>query len=315
MKITYQEIDAALLAQIAAKYGQVAKEDLQGVSPAVVRQLRLIQAKSGVYVYRCMYDGAPAVVKYFENEGDRREILNYRLLAQHDIPTMKPLAMGTATLVLEDINASEHWRLGVAEDLHDTAVAKGLARWYFALHESSAAVSSTLFFEFDCITEENLNLLSRKLPEGAELFRFMLEQYGKFRELIYNPEFTLTYNDFYWTNFVVRKDKTAAMMFDYNLLGRGYRFSDFRNVFYSLSDEAGAVFRDEYNRLYTEKHGRARAEAEILEGRIDDVAGPLYALIVAFTERDSFPAWAEHEKNEAVNGNLLAKAKLLLSQS
>ena len=33
---------------------------------------------------------------------------------------------------------------------------------------------------------------------------------------------TLTYNDFYYTNMMVAKDKSSALMFDYNLLGKGY---------------------------------------------------------------------------------------------
>ena len=37
---------------------------------------------------------------------------------------------------------------------------------------------------------------------------------------------TLTYNDFYYTNLAVLKDGTSAIMFDYNLLGKGYAYAD-----------------------------------------------------------------------------------------
>ena len=79
-----------------------------------------------------------------------------------------------------------------------------------------------------------------------------------------------------------------------------------------MSDEAKKAFQDEYNRQYVEKHKTHRTEAEKHEARIYDVAGPLYALIVAFTDKKSFPNWAEGFKNEAVDGSLLANAKLLL---
>ena len=59
-------------------------------------------------------------------------------------------------------------------------------------------------------TEENFKMLVQKFPEAKELFQFLLIHYTKLRELIYKPSFTLTYNDFHWSNFVVRKDKKAA---------------------------------------------------------------------------------------------------------
>jgi hypothetical protein len=290
------------------------KKDLQAVTQKPIQHFRLINAKSGVYVYKCLYDDMPAVVKYFEKEDDRREILNYRILAQHSIPTIKTLALGNAALVMEDISLSEHWRLGVAEDFDDADVTRSLARWYFIFHENGSAVSEldTLYFEYDSFTEENFKILIHKFPEAKALFQFLLTHCDKLRELIYKPTFTLTYNDFYWSNFVVRKDKKAAMMFDYNLLGKGYRFSDFRNVCWDLSTNAKTAFVDEYNRLYLEKHGHTRTEAEETEKRIDDLAGPLFSLIWAFREHENNPNWAESDKKAAIDGNLLSKARQLL---
>ena len=89
------------------------KQDLQDISTKPIQKFRLIRAKSGVYVYNCLYDGNPAVVKYFEKANDRREILNYHILAQHGIPTIKVYALGKAAVVLEDITASVNWRLGI----------------------------------------------------------------------------------------------------------------------------------------------------------------------------------------------------------
>ena len=101
-------------------------------------------------------------------------------------------------------------------------------------------------------------------------------------------------------------------MLDYNLLGKGYRFSDFRNVCWDLSEEAKAAFVNEYGRLYFEKHGQSRTEAEETERRIDDVMGTLFSLIVAFLEKESFPEWGNAAKNAALDGTLLSKVKQLL---
>lgn len=289
-------------------------QDLRRVSDKPLQGFHLLRAKQGVYVYKCRYDDRSAVVKYFENESDRRELCNYRILTEQDIPTLQTLAMGDATLVMEDITLSSQWRLGTAADLADTTVAKDLAHWYFTLHENGAAAEalSSLYFEYERITEDNLRLLSTKLPEAAPLFSFLLTHFEKLRSLLFQPAFTLTYNDFYWTNLVVRKNGQGAMMFDYNLLGRGYRYADMRNVCSSLSKESGQLFSDEYHRLYAKKHGHARLEEEQLEKRIDDVLGPLFALLVAFTEHSAFPAWAEEERVEVLSGSLLSKAEQLL---
>ena len=291
------------------------KQDLQNVSPKRIQRFRLISANSGVYVYKCLYDGTPAVVKYFEKEDDRREISNYRILAKHDIPTIKTLALGKTTFVMEDITVSEHWRLGIEEDSNDADVTKALAQWYFKFHENGSIVSEldTLYFEFDSITEENLKTLIVRFPEAKELFQFILTHYDKLRELLFKPSFTLTYNDFHWSNFVVRKDKQAAMMFDYNLLGKGYRLSDFRNVCWGLSEEAKAAFVNEYNRLYYEKHGQARTEAEKKEERIDDVAAPLHSLLFAFFRNGNIPNWAKEPDSGYFDGSLMSKARQLLS--
>ena len=102
-----------------------------------------------------MHEGKPAVVKRFIKEDDRREILNYRILQRHGIPTIKTFSLGTDSLVMEDINALEDWRLGLEGDIADAEVARGLANWYFTFHEAGTDVPElhTLYFEFDSITE------------------------------------------------------------------------------------------------------------------------------------------------------------------
>ncbi len=288
------------------------KQELRSVSEKQIHSFRLLRAKNGVYVYKCQYDGMSAIAKYFANDEDKREIQNYRLLNQCGVPTIRTYALCASVIVMEDISCSDEWRLGTAEDMNDLVVARGLAHWYFALHEAGASIASLdkLYFEYDQITRENLENLRQKLPEASELLSFILAYLPALQELINKPSKTLTYNDFYWTNFIVRRDGQAALMFDYNLLGRGYRYADLRNV-QSLSEQAYQQFVRAYNLLYRRKHGCDRIAEEQEQAQIDAVAAPLFELISAF-EQERFPAWAEETKQAALNGTLLKTAKHLL---
>ena len=292
------------------------KQDIFDANGKQIDNFKLIREKWRVHVYRCKYEGNPAVVKYFENDSDKREIKNYRILNEHNIPTIKVFAYGKSSIVMEDICASDDWRLGIEEDFHDADVAKSLAHWYFNFHEKGLAIPelNTLEHDFDKITEATLNMFCEEMPEAADTFNYILSRYDKLRKLIDTPSYTLTYNDFYWSNFIVCKDKKEAIMFDYNLLGRGYRYSDMRNVCWSLSEEAGTTFIDEYNRLYVDKYGTYRTAEEALEKQIDDVMDELHSLLLSF-ERKKSSSLAEYEKKEASDGTLLKNAKELLDVS
>ena len=95
----------------------------------------------------------------------------------------------------------------------------------------------------------------------------------------------LTYNDFYYTNLIVAKDKTSAFMFDYNLLGKGYVYSDIRNVCYSLGENAKKAFLEAYGEF---------DKKEII---VDDVASVFVTLYHA-CKRKNFPSWANSTLNE-----------------
>ena len=72
------------------------------------------------------------------------------------------------------------------------------------------------------------------------------------------------------------------MMFDYNLLGRGYAYADVRNVTASLEEEARQAFLAAYGALNP------------LEARLDRVVSTVVTLHFA-CQRKTFPAWAAAE--------------------
>jgi len=270
-----------------------------------IDKIKLLRAKDGVYVYKCLYNNKPAVLKSFEKEEYKREIANYRILQKNEIPTINIYAFYDSAILMEDIEFSADWRLGIKDDLSSGQVAKSLASWYFNFHEKGALAPeiNSLYCEYDKVTEANIQSLWDKLPEAAETFRYIMSNIKNLREAINSLDYTLTYNDFYWTNFIVRKDNQAAIMFDYNFLGKGFRYADIRNVCSSLSEDAATAFVGEYNRLYESKHGTGRGAKEQFEKQVDGVVSTIFTLIAAF-EKDAFPSWAKDERESAINGSL-----------
>jgi hypothetical protein len=204
------------------------KQDILSVNGEAINNFNSIRSKDGVHVYKCTYKNIPSIVKYYENESDKREIMNYRILIEHNIPTIEVYDYGKSSIIMEDISISKNWRLANAEDLSDITVATSLAHWYFTFHENGLTVSGldALYCEYDDITKENINMLCEKIPEATETFSYILTKFDILRKLIDTQSYTLTYNDFYWVNLIVRKDKREAIVFDYNLLGKGFRYSD-----------------------------------------------------------------------------------------
>ena len=105
-------------------------------------------------------------------------------------------------------------------------------------------------------------------------------QYEEILSLLHRVKRTLTYNDFYYTNLIVEKDASSALMFDYNLLGKGYAYGDVRNVLSSFSNEAGAAFLEAYGAV------------DPLEQALDDVVSVVTSLFFA-CQRKPFPRWAQ----------------------
>jgi predicted N-acetyltransferase YhbS len=261
-----------------------------------------IREKAGIAVYKVQSEGKHCVLKVFEKAADRREIDNYKILASLGIPTLPMLKHTACALLLPDVENSPEYRLGCEEDLADLKVASALARWYRKLHGKGRAylrqTDLALYDETDKITLANLDMVAHKTNTVANpLWQIIRQHFAEIRRRIAALPRTLTYNDFYWTNLVVARDRSEAMMLDFNLLGKGYVYGDLHNVTSALSPEAAAAFRREYGQVFREEEKEAH-----------ECLSPLVGLIVA-CERESFPQWAlpalEELKNGAVQENLI----------
>ncbi|MPM26541.1 2,3-bisphosphoglycerate-dependent phosphoglycerate mutase [bioreactor metagenome] len=263
-----------------------------------------IRNKDGIYLYRVKYKDENFVLKYFLNHDYKREISNYSLLKRLEVPTIKVLSTTDNSLLLEDIDKSYEYRLGREEDLSDPEVARAIAKWYKKLHEKGLERpikdNERFYREIDCITKENLLVVKNKSnTKNNSLWNLIEDNWNLFLSTIKGLEETLNYNDFYWTNLVVSKDKKEALMFDYNFLGIGSRYNDIRNVTVSLSEVAKNAFMDEYGG-FSQK-----------EKVIDGVTSPLITLISAY-KKDTFPKWAEEAQKSINDGTLEKNIRKLL---
>lgn len=252
--------------------------------------INLIQNKDGVIVARVQSVEKSFVIKYFLNEYYKREIKNYKLFQSLNIPTVKVFGFTDSAILMEDISRSDIFRLATKEDLNDVAIASKIAEWYKLLHTGSKDFVSEhiteLYDETDFITRENIGFIKEKTgTQSLPVWKIIDDNFDFIVSKIRSLPRVLTYNDFYYTNLIVAKDKTSAFMFDYNLLGKGYVYSDIRNVCYSLGEKAKITFLESYGEF---------DKNEII---VDDVASVLITLYYA-CQRKKFPSWANYTLSE-----------------
>ena len=187
----------------------------------------ILQDKDGVIVARIASNEKSCVLKCFRKDEHKREMGNYQLLASLGIPTIRVIASTDSALLLEDIDCSPTYRLGIEEDMSDPEGARRIAVWYKLLHSRGYGYvcqsGESMYDEADFFTLENIACIKEKTgTQDAPAWVLLEQNYAAINDLLRKARRTITYNDFYYTNMVVAKDKSAALMFDYNLLGKGY---------------------------------------------------------------------------------------------
>lgn len=266
----------------------------------------LLREKDGITVCRVRSGGRRLVLKHFAGEEDRREVENYRILNDLGIQTIPLVAHTDQAILLDDMESSTQYRLGIPQDLHDPQVTESLSAWYRNLHDIGRSYvkehGSRLYDEADLITRENVFLVANQsATETAPVWEFLQKRFDDVIAAIRSAERTLTYNDFYYTNLIVSKDKSEAFMFDYNLLGKGYVLSDLRNVTYHMNEAAANAFLTAYGSYNKD---------EIL---IDRVTSTLTTLIFA-CRREEWPEWADEPLDRVCSGKLLQDIEHLLNK-
>ena len=265
------------------------KQELKSLNVSF-SNIELIQSKDGVIIAGVQTDEKSYIIKYFQNEDFKREIKNYQFLKVLNIPTVNVIGFTDSAILMEDISQSDTFRLGIKEDLNDVVIALKIAEWYKILHTGSKdfvlEYSTELYDESDFITKENIEFIKEKTgTQNLPVWKLIDDNFDIIVSKINSIPRVLTYNDFYYTNLIVAKDKTSAFMFDYNMLGKGYVYSDIRNVCSSLGEEAKKAFVESYG------------DFDKSETIVDDVASVLVTLYHA-CQRKKFPSWANYTLSE-----------------
>lgn len=245
----------------------------------------LIKNECGVIVARVPFAGGTAILKCFENPDFCREIENYAILRSLGVPTIAVYGSSARSILLEDLSASPEYRLAEEADMNDPTVVKALAKWYRVLHTRGEGYvrerGAGMYCETDCLTKENLEAVGTRFGlEGSNGLSEAISALPKLKRLCEDAPKTLTYNDFYYTNLAVGRERTAALMFDFNLLGKGVYVSDLKNVAYQLNLENKRLFFAEYG----------GADEKLL--LLDEITSPLVSLVSA-EKRDIYPFWAK----------------------
>lgn len=258
-----------------------------------------IQSKAGIHVYRVNANGKSLILKLFDNPHDTCEITNYHLLQSLGIQTLPLLGETATAILLPDVTEAPNFRLGIDSDMNDPQIATALAKWYKTLHTKGSAYllrnHPTLYDETDMVTPQNISHVAEATGTADNpLWRTFADNIHIIRHRIDALPRTLTYNDFYYTNLVVSDDQQSAFMLDYNLLGKGYAYSDIRNVTSSLSEEAEKAFVDTYDLDDTIER----------QAVVDAVLSPIITLCYA-CKRDCFPSWAKPSLEQVKDGRVL----------
>lgn len=268
------------------------------------KSINILQEKDGVVVARINCENKSFVMKFFQRREFRREIGNYKILSSMNIPTLNIISATDKALLIEDVDNSNVYRLGIDKDLDDPEIAILIAKWYKLLHyrgyryiEQNSCVP--LYDENDLLTIENIEKIKLETNTSElPVWKLIENNFDLIEKLLHKIKRTLTYNDFYYTNLIVAQNRTSAMMFDYNLLGKGYAYADIRNVCFSLSEVAKKAFLEEYGKF------------DISEVIIDNVASILITLHFA-CQKAPFPSWANYALKELHTG-LIDKVNRLL---
>lgn len=263
----------------------------------------VLSDKDGIRVLRVQTELGSAILKIFDTPEHRREITNYNLLETLNIPHLQVLKQTATVLLLEDVLESPLWRLGQREDLADQQIAQSLAVWYRQLHKKGSDYikehSKEMYEETSLINHENMIWLREvSQTQSLDFWKVWQEKGAQFQSVLAQLPRTLTYNDFFWTNLVVAHDRQQAMMFDYNLLGKGFVYSDLSNVLSSLSEEAGNAFLEAYGPF------------DNREEELNRITSPLVGLILAF-RREKFPSWGNEPLEQLKSGELALRLRCI----
>ncbi|MFC2014505.1 phosphotransferase [Chloroflexota bacterium] len=273
-----------------------------GVNPALVTGTEILSTSHGHSIWRITTRERTFILKYFpEEQSAATEVQAYGLLQELGVPTLPLHARTSQALLLEDLTASDVWRLATEYDVADPRAGKAVARWYRTLHECGAELLAGskpapgfLTREIDILDKDTILSTGRLLGlADLPVWQLSVDNIDFLKDAALNLPETLNYNDFYWTNLALSRSadpQLNAVIFDYHLLGIGLRYNDCRNVAFSLQGDAVSAFWETYG------------ATDVREQTLDKPLATLVALVSA-TKLPEFPGWARRSRTVSLEVN------------
>jgi aminoglycoside phosphotransferase (APT) family kinase protein len=212
-----------------------------GLDPTRVVNVTPLKQEHGHTLYRLKSRERSFILKCFDDAQAATEVRAYALLARLGVPTLPVYGSTVGALLLEDLAASDAWRLATEADAQRADVGSAVALWYRALHAAGRALLAEpgetpgfLRREEDALSPESVLRTGEQLGlSDHPVWWLAAEHLGTLKGAIRKMPTTLTHNDFHWSNLALsrgRPSEARAVIFDYHLLGLGTRYADFRNV-------------------------------------------------------------------------------------
>lgn len=275
-----------------------------------VTNLVVLRQRPGHTVYRVFTARSSYILKWFNSEHDALELQVYALLSDCHVPTLPVCGQTSRALLLEDLNASPHWRLAHERDMESEPTALALTDWYRGLHQAGRETLSDnnqdlsfLKREIDDLDPTSLLSTGKRLGLAhLPVWELAMESIDTLTSIYRSLPHTFNYNDFAAENLALSPldgNPLRAVVFDYDCFGIGLAYSDWRNVIYGLKGQAREAFAHAYGEI-------SRSEKII-----DEPLSLLYNLVVASTHQE-FPDWAKLSMKSVINGDLEIQIRIAL---
>ena len=259
--------------------------------------------KDGVLVVRLTE--LSYVLKMFFNKYSR-EIEIYNIFHRLGIKTARVIEFKESSILLEDIDKSDYYRFATKEDLKNPEVIEAITRWYQTLHNKGydyfISNNTSLYSEIESINPDVIEeIIEKSGYNDSDFHKMILESLPLIKRYCFENR-TFCYNDFDVKDLVVSKDLKDAFMIDYNFVGWGLPYFDYRNLLSSpdiSSDFEGAIAKF--------------LNISSADQLIDEVTSDIFTAHAGYQKLE-FPNWSIESLDRIKSGEVKTSLVRLISE-
>jgi hypothetical protein len=281
-----------------------------GIKLSEIEKVEILRRREAHLVCRVKCIQESYILKWFFSPSNNKESYLYSLLNQYEVDTLPVYKLTECAILLEDLQSSAEWRLANDSDMRQAETGKAIANWYLKLHRAGRSALKDISGSKTFLTPWVTIITRRALQYAADVFDLkdekvwetVFESFEILKAKYLEYPQTFNYNDFAAENLALARAKDQplrAVIFDYDQFSTGLVYSDFRNVLSSLTGEAAATFRRNYDSVNES------------ERYLDEPLDTLHGLIIA-SQRKNKPAWVAPFLKSVSSGELEASIDLAL---